>query len=78
MVNKDSLFKILSKLANDNKNSVNLDSRLIEDLGFDSLLMVNLIMEIENEFDIILSDSDYNFENFRTPLDILNLIENHE
>ena len=39
-------------------NEVNPDSKLIEDLGADSLGIVELIMAMEEEFDIEIPDED--------------------
>ena len=38
--------------------SVSLDTNLIDDLGADSLDVVELIMELEDEFGITISDED--------------------
>jgi acyl carrier protein len=44
-----------------NKNSVAEDireTRLIEDLGYDSLVLISLFMEMEEEFDFEIEDVD--------------------
>ena len=38
------------------------DARLIEDLNFDSLQILGLITELEQEFDIMLDDDDLDLE----------------
>lgn len=38
--------------------SVKLESLLVEDLGFDSLSLIDLCMSIEDEFNIELDDMD--------------------
>lgn len=40
------------------EDAVNLDSSFIDDLGADSLDIVELIMALEEEFDIEIPDSD--------------------
>ena len=35
-----------------------------KDLGFDSIMMIELIVEIEEEFDIEIDDEDLVFEEF--------------
>ena len=39
-----------------NKNSVTPHARLSEDLGLDSLQVINVLMDIEHQFNIIFSD----------------------
>ncbi len=47
---------IIAKELGIEKDQVKLDSRLAEDLGADSLDAVELIMAIEDEFDIEVDD----------------------
>ena len=39
-------------------NSIQLNSKLCEDLGMDSLYLVELIMDIEQEYKITISDEE--------------------
>lgn len=48
---------IADKLGKD-KKTISRDSRLVEDLGADSLDFVELIMAFEDEFGISLPDED--------------------
>ena len=41
------------------ENEVKLESSFVDDLGADSLDVVELVMAIENEFEIEISDEDY-------------------
>ena len=41
------------------ENEVKLESSFVDDLGADSLDIVELVMAIENEFEIEISDEDY-------------------
>ena len=41
------------------ENEVQLESSFVDDLGADSLDVVELVMAIENEFEIEISDEDY-------------------
>ena len=52
---------------------VTLESRLSEDLGADSIDAVELIMNIEDEFDIQVSDEDA--QNLKTVGDLVKYIE---
>ena len=40
------------------RDLVSLDSRLIEDLGFDSLALVEFVMALEETFDITVDESE--------------------
>jgi len=55
-----------------NEEEVNINSKLAEDLGADSLDAVELIMAIEDEFDISIKDEDAN--NMRSVQDILDYL----
>ena len=41
------------------ENEVKLESSFVDDLGADSLDVVELVMAIESEFEIEISDEDY-------------------
>ncbi len=55
------------------ENEVTLESNIREDLGADSLDMVDLIMSIEDEFDIKVEESDT--ASIKTVGDIVGYIE---
>ena len=40
------------------KNSITLESKIVNDLGADSLDVIELIMKIESKFDIQISDEE--------------------
>ncbi|WP_448547468.1 acyl carrier protein [Thalassotalea fusca] len=50
---------ILRVLPKHSQPVITYDSRLVEDLGFDSLKLMQLLTEIEDEFDIFFDDSTY-------------------
>lgn len=52
---------------------VTLDSVLLEDLGADSIDLADLVMTLEDEFDLEISDEE--LENIRTVADIVKFIE---
>ena len=54
-------------------DKINLESRLSEDLGADSIDAVELIMNIEDEFEIQVSDEDA--QNLKTVGDLVKYIE---
>lgn len=50
---------------------------LIDDFGLDSLLMVQLIVEIESEFDLEFNLADLNMDNLRKYHNLRNYIISH-
>ena len=57
------------------ENNVNLESSFIDDLGADSLDIVELIMALEEEFDLEIPDSDA--EKIVTVSDVVEYIKEH-
>jgi acyl carrier protein len=55
------------------EEKITMDSNLIDDLDIDSLELVDLTMEFENEFDIEIEDDQV--EKIKTVGDIVNLIK---
>lgn len=56
-------------------DSITMESSFIEDLGADSLDIVELIMSMEDQFKITIPDTEA--ENISTVADAVNLIENN-
>lgn len=52
---------------------VTLEAVLLEDLGADSIDLADLVMTLEDEFDMEVSDEE--LENIRTVADIVKFIE---
>lgn len=46
----------------ENAENINDDTNLLVDYGFDSIVLVELISEIEDSFDIMFSDEDMDIE----------------
>jgi len=53
------------------------DEDLKNDLGIDSLRMVELIVELETEFDILIDETDLDPEKIKTVRDIYNLVNKY-
>ena len=69
----DKLKNILSKVLPDvNMDSVSESTRLIEDLGFDSLALMMMSMEIEDAFNFKFLE----FVKFETVGDVCAYLEN--
>lgn len=64
---------IVDKLNIDDDSFITLDTDLMEDLNADSLDAVEIIMDIEDEFDITVEEEDV--EQIRTISDLINYIE---
>lgn len=53
-----TLQDLLKRLAGVAPEKVQMESRLVEDFGLDSLTTLELLMEAEESFDISISESD--------------------
>ena len=69
----EQVKKILCDQLDLEEEQVNEDSEVIDDLGADSLDIVDLVMTLEDEFDIEIPDED--IENFHTVGDVVNYLE---
>ena len=69
----DKVRKLLAEQLNIAPDKVDLKSRVIEDLGADSLDVVEMLMVLEDQFNITLSDEE-SLE-LKTVADIVNLID---
>jgi len=54
--------------------TVSLDSHLFDELGFDSMLLLDLIVDIEQECDGQFSDDDLSMDALSTPRKLMELI----
>ena len=69
----EQVKKILCDQLDLEEEQVNEDSEVIDDLGADSLDIVDLVMTLEEEFDTEIPDED--IENLKTVGDITKYIE---
>ena len=70
----EKIRKILCEQLDLEEDDVTVESNIAEDLGGDSMDVVDLIMSIEGEFGIEVPDDQV--ENIKTVGDIVNYIEN--
>lgn len=54
----DKLKKIIADVLNVDENEITLDTKFVDDLGADSLDVFQIIMGIEEEFDIEIAAED--------------------
>lgn len=73
----DPIVKIISALLPGHVR-ITAETRLKEDLGFDSLKLISLILEIERQFGITLRDEDLVLERFQTVRSCQALIDRYQ
>lgn len=75
MENFDKLKEILVDVLGTKEEDVKMESKFVDDLGADSLDLVELIMSFEDKFGIEISDQDA--EKIITVKDALEYIDSH-
>lgn len=70
---KDRLINLIAEQFNVDKDSITLDTSFKDDLNADSLDLVELIMALEDEFDLELEDE--NIDNIQTVNNVITYIE---
>ena len=73
--NQERLIEIIAKQLGVDEDNVTPDASFMEDLGADSLDTVELVMALEEEFDIEIPDSDA--EKIQTVQDALSYLDDH-
>ncbi len=72
----DEVKEVVVEQLNANPDEVKEDSKFVEDLGADSLDVVELVMALEEKFDIEIPDEDA--EKIATVKDAIEYIEQHK
>ena len=72
----ERLQKILAEQFEIDEDDITLNSDIVDDLGADSLDLVDLVMSIEDEFEIEVPDEA--IEEINTVDDAVKYIEDHE
>ena len=70
----EKIINLIADKIEKKKDAIKMDSRLVEDLGADSLDVVELIMTFEEEFGVSLPDEDVS--KLKTVGDITKYIKN--
>ena len=73
--NQERLIEIIAKQLGIDEDNVTPDASFMEDLGADSLDTVELVMALEEEFDLEIPDSDA--EKIQTVQDALSYLDEH-
>ncbi len=73
--NQERLIEIIAHQLGIDANNVTPDASFMEDLGADSLDTVELVMALEEEFDLEIPDSDA--EKIQTVQDALDYLDEH-
>ena len=74
-IDQDRIIKMIADQLQIDEEQVKPDASFMDDLGADSLDTVELIMALEEEFDMEIPDSDA--EKIRTVQDALDYMEAH-
>ena len=72
---EDRVRKIIAEQLDQDESEIVPEANFIEDLGADSLDLVELVMHMEDEFDVEIPDDDA--ENIRLVQDAINYIQQH-
>lgn len=71
----EKFVEILADQLDVDKDTITLETKIAEDLNADSLDVVEMLMAIEDEFNIEIPDEE--IENFKTVNDVVEYIQNH-
>ena len=72
----DKVRSILAEQLDIDEDSITLDSSIIDDLGADSLDIVEMLMVIEQEYDVVIPDEV--ITSLKTVGDVAAYIENNQ
>ena len=71
----EKITEILAEQLDANAEEMTMETRIAEDLGADSLDVVELLMSIEDEFEVEIPDEE--IENIKTIGDLTDYIQNN-
>mgnify|MGYP003290566769 FL=1 len=76
MSNFEKVKKLLVESLGVAEEKITLESEIIKDLGADSLDLVEMLLSMEENFGVTISDEET--ENIKTVKDIVDIIENNK
>lgn len=62
----ESLMQLVLDKSNQKEQKINKDTQLVEDLNYDSIQLVQLLVAIEEKYNVEFMDEDMDFGNFKT------------
>ncbi|MBR4720728.1 MAG: acyl carrier protein [Clostridia bacterium] len=71
----ENVKKIINEQLGISEDEITMDSNFLEDLGADSLELIDLIMALESEFDLEVPEED--IEEIETVGDVVSYIKEH-
>lgn len=72
----EKIREIIAEQFDAELDSITMDTTVADDLGADSLDIVEVLMSIEDEFDVEIPDEA--IENIKSVGDLVNYIESHQ
>jgi len=72
-MNKDTIIKAIADVMHIDSETITEETHFINDLGADSLTLVELVMRLEEDFDIEISDDE--IDNLQTVKQVIDFIE---
>jgi len=77
MMNKEEISSKVYEFMSEKleENQFEYDQDLNEFVAFDSMLLVELILFLEETFDIVIPEDDYDLDNFSSIVKIVGMIE---
>lgn len=70
---EEKIISLIADKLNKDAKTIKLESKLVEDLGADSLDVIELVMAFEDEFGISLPDEE--ISKMKTIADVINYIK---
>jgi acyl carrier protein len=70
---ENKVMRIIAEISEVNESEIRMESELVDDLEVDSMMSLEILSELEREFDIRISEKD--LADFVTVGDIFNFVK---